>query len=68
MKDFVDINDLGFAAWLKTHGVKLERVERGSKSFIFALSQGETDKMKMDYINSCCSKQDTEVRLLRRLI
>lgn len=58
----IQLRQLGLAAYLKMHGVKLIKVE--NKTFFFESDRSEKE-WRVDYHNSCCMKHDAMVCELR---
>ena len=75
MKDAKDgtyiTSDLPIAAWLKMKGFRLidaRRTDRGQFMFEFEDVDGAAHFAAVDFINSCCSKFDAEIRNLKKLL
>jgi Domain of unknown function (DUF5659) len=61
----VVVRQLGLAAYLKSNGCNLLRIE--DKSFYFSTDRSLKD-WSIQYSNSCCAKHDTELCELRKLL
>lgn len=63
-------SDISVAAWLHIRGAVLISHEKDKKKtvFIFALSQEEAEKEKMDFVSSECAKFDSAVRKLKKVL
>ena len=61
MNYYVTVNYL-FAAYLQTKEggsnrlIKVEKIRRGRAKFFFRITDEEASKIKLKFINSCCSE------------
>ena len=63
----METRDLGLAAYMKMHGVKL--VSTANRTYSFEGDGGKTvDDWAVEYSNSCCHRHDTELVGLRKMM
>ena len=66
-KSEVVIRDLGLAAFVHINGGKLLRYD--GRNFVLEVNGGRTEEnLRIEYLNSCCFKHDSEVMTLRKFI
>lgn len=63
----IKVRDLGLAAYIKMVGGRLIRFEE--RMIVFRVKEDKTvNDYRMEYLNTCCFRHDSELMTLRKLI
>lgn len=63
----IKVRDLGLAAYIKMKGGILVRFEE--RMIVFRVKEDKTvEDYRMEYLNTCCFRHDSELMTLRKLI
>lgn len=63
----METKNLGLAAYLFMHGVKLISTETDGR-FVFERDVRDVREWEIEYVNSCCFRHDSALMTLRRML